>query len=62
MVGRKWKQFSLKEKKKILNEVNSNVRKCETVRKYEISPSKLSTSIKDKNKIEKNISSIQPLA
>jgi hypothetical protein len=54
---KKRKQFSLDEKKKILEEIDRGMKKGDVARKYGISPSALSTFLKDRDKIEKSIHS-----
>jgi hypothetical protein len=54
---KKRKQFSLDEKKKILEEIDRGMKKGDVARKYGISPSTLSTFLKDRDKIEKSIQS-----
>ena len=50
---KKRKQFSLKEKLKILEEVDKGLKKSDIAKKLSISASTLSTFIKGRNKIEK---------
>ena len=55
MDKKKRQQFSLKEKREILLEVEKGGKKRGIAKKYGISPSTLSTFLKQKSKIEQNI-------
>ena len=55
MDKKKRKQFSLKEKREIILEVEKGGKKRGIAKKYGISPSTLSTFLKQKSKIEQNI-------
>ena len=55
MDKKKRQQFSLKEKREILLEVEKGGKKGGIAKKYGISPSTLSTFLKQKSKIEQNI-------
>jgi len=55
MDKKKRQQFSLKEKREILLEVVKGVKKGGIAKKYGISPSTLSTFLKQKSKIVQNI-------
>lgn len=59
MSSLKRKQFSLEEKKKIIDEVDSGMKKGDVSRKHGITPSTLSTFLKDRHKIELQLQ--QPL-
>lgn len=51
----KRKQFSLKEKKNIISEVDKGLKKGEVAKKYGISPSTMSTILKDRESILKQL-------
>lgn len=51
----KRKQFSLEEKKNIISEVDKGLKKGEMAKKYGISPSTLSTILKDRESILKQL-------
>jgi len=51
----KRKQFSLEEKKNIISEVDNGLKKGEVAKKYGISPSTLSTILKDRESILKQL-------
>lgn len=55
MAAVKRKQFSLEEKKTIISEVEKGMKKSDVARKYGISPSTLSTFLKDKESILKKL-------
>ena len=55
MDKKKRQQFSLKEKREIVLEVEKGGKKGGIAKKYGISPSTLSTFLKQKSKIEQNI-------
>ena len=53
----KRKQFSLKEKLKILEEVDKGLKEFDIAKKYSISACTLSTFINDRKKVEENVES-----
>ena len=55
MDKKKRQQFSLKKKREILQEVEKGGKKGGIAKKYGISPSTLSTFLKQKSKVEQNI-------